>query len=132
MTKKWYDDIQGGDWVIIALLGVACVALICAVFSPQLTAAVSAVVSGAFGGASGYATRVAKGRVDECVTATDNAISDLRGLEALRQIEEGQHDETVRRAVDTVAADVADDDLDDLVSRANRIVRSVGAGAGSQ
>lgn len=124
--KRWYDDIQGGDWVIIALLGVACVALICAVFSPQLTAAVSAVVSGAFGGASGYATRVAKGRVDECVTATDNAISDLRGLEALRQIEEVQHDETVRQAVDTVAADVSDDDIADLLSRANRIIRSAG------
>ena len=126
MTKKWYDDIQGGDWVIIALLGVACVALICAVFSPQLTAAVSAVVSGAFGGASGYATRVAKGRVDQSIAATDCAISDLRGLEALRQIEEVQHDETVRQAVDTVAADVSDDDIADLLSRANRIIRSAG------
>lgn len=130
--KRWYDDIQGGDWVIIALLGVACVALICAVFSPQLTAAVSAVVSGAFGGASGYATRVAKGRGDESIATTDAATTDLRGLEALRQVEEEQHNETVRSAVETVSADVADDDLDDLVSRANRIVRSVGAGAGSQ
>lgn len=124
----WYDDIQGGDWVIIALLAVAGLGLICAVFSPQLTASVTAAISGAFGGASGYASRAARSRRDETVAATDCVVDELQGLESLRRIEEGRHDGETETAVAAAAADVGDDGLDDLVARANRIVRGIGAG----
>jgi len=124
----WYDDIQGGDWVIIALLAVAGLGLICAVFSPQLTASVAAAISGAFGGASGYASRAARSRKDDAVATTDCVVEELQGLESLRRIEEGQHDGEIEAAVAAAAADVADDGLDDLVSRANRIIRGIGTG----
>ena len=126
----WYDDIQGGDWVIIALLAVAGLGLICAVFSPQLTASVTAAISGAFGGASGYASRAARSRRDEAIATTECVVDELQGMESLRRIEEGRHDGEIEAAVAAAAADVGDDGLDDLVSRANRIVRGIGTGAG--